>query len=392
MLSLYEGFFAGGARVLHTDLIAGLHARGFQQHRVLSLAPEARRESTLQPMTDDARYLRLQRAGIAVRALGRIAGSEPPAPETFTEDDLRIAHEEVSRADVILSLKEQPLGLLLALAERGLLPRIPVAVTLHRSDPLHSGSALRWLVHGTETGLVTSTIACAHSTSEAYAHSGVRALEPHVIPNGIDTERFRPATPSEAASTRRRLGIPASVPVVVFAARFDAMKNPGLFLASLAAHATRRPDTHYVLCGAGMEWSNPAFRGLARQEGVMETGSVHTLGIRDDMPAVYQIADIVALTSAFGEASPLCLLEGAACGATPVTTDVGDAARQIEGFGVITSHDPTEIADAWETAILHRDQLRSAALAARGRIGRERMIDDYSDAISGMLTRAEIAA
>lgn len=42
VLSLYEGFFAGGARVLHTDLISGLHARGAQQHSVLSIASEAR--------------------------------------------------------------------------------------------------------------------------------------------------------------------------------------------------------------------------------------------------------------------------------------------------------------------------------------------------------------
>ena len=28
VLSLYEGFFAGGARVLHTDVVAGLHVLG----------------------------------------------------------------------------------------------------------------------------------------------------------------------------------------------------------------------------------------------------------------------------------------------------------------------------------------------------------------------------
>lgn len=392
VLSLYEGFFAGGARVLHTDVIAGLHARGSQHHRVLSLASETRRESTLQPMTSDPRYLRLSRAGIAVRTLGRTASSEPPAPATFTDEELGIASEEVARADVILSLKEQPLGLLLALDDRGLLPRIPVAVALHRSDPMHSGPAMGWLVEAAASGLVTATISCAVSTSEAYARVGVDAAERHVIPNGIDTDRFRPATPDEAAASRRRFGIPLRAPVVVFAARFDAMKDPGLFLSALAAHSTARPDTHYLLCGAGMEWSNPSFRELALESGVRETDAVHALGIRDDMPSIYQIADVVSLTSAFGEASPLCLLEGAACGATPVTTDVGDAARQVEGFGIVTSHQPASIAEAWEAAILHRDELRGAALAARPRIGRERMIEDYAGVMGGMRTRDELAA
>ena len=45
VLSLYEGFFAGGARILHSDVIAGLAAGGAQQHRVLSLTSAARRDA-----------------------------------------------------------------------------------------------------------------------------------------------------------------------------------------------------------------------------------------------------------------------------------------------------------------------------------------------------------
>lgn len=149
VLSLYEGFFAGGARVLHTDLISGLHARGAQQHSVLSIASEAHRESTRQPMAADPRYQHLLRAGIGVTTLGRSAGAEPPGRHTFTDRELLVASAAVRQADVILSLKEQPLGLLLALSERGLLPPVPVATCLHRSDPIHSGPALGWLVEAT---------------------------------------------------------------------------------------------------------------------------------------------------------------------------------------------------------------------------------------------------
>jgi glycosyltransferase involved in cell wall biosynthesis len=110
------------------------------------------------------------------------------------------------------------------------------------------------------------------------------------------------------------------------------------------------------------------------------------------MPAIYQIADIVALTSAFGEASPLCLIEGAACGATPVTTNVGDAARQIDGIGLITPHDPGAIADAWAWVLERRADLRDAALSAGVRLGRDRMIAEYGSALGAMRTRGEIAA
>lgn len=389
VLSLYEGFFAGGARILHSDVVAGLHDSGAHEHSVLSIASIAGREGTTQRMEDDPRYRRLSAAGVDITTLGRTAGGHPPERSSYTEEELRIASEAVSRADVILSLKEQPVGVLLALHDRGMMPDVPVAVCLHRSDPLHSGPALGWLVEATANGVVTATVSCAESTSEAYARVGVTASSRYVIANGIDTDRFRPGTPAENTAMRRRLGIPERAPVVVFAARFDAMKDPGLFLRSVAAHAARRPDSHYVVCGAGMTWDNEGFRVLADESGIAPSERFHAIGLVDDMPALYRIADIVALTSAFGEASPLCLIEGAACGATPVTTNVGDAAARVEGIGVVTSHDHSAIAAAWDDVLGRRAELRDAAIAARPRLGRDRMIADYRLVASDLFAATE---
>jgi glycosyltransferase involved in cell wall biosynthesis len=394
VLSLYEGFFAGGARILHSDLVSGLHAVGAHEHSVLSIASAAGRESTVQNMEDDPRYRRLTAEGIRVTTLGRTAGSHPPERASFTEDELRIAADVLRRADVVLSLKEQPVGVLMALRDRGLMPDIPVAACLHRSDPQHSGPALGWLVEASATGLVTATVSCAESTSEAYARAGVTADSRYVIANGIDTDRFRPGTEADDRATRERLGIPDDAPVVVFAARFDAMKDPGLFLRAVATHAADRPDCHYVVCGAGMTWDNEAFVELASASSVAPSPRLHAMGIVEDMPALYRVADIVALTSAFGEASPLCLVEGAACGATPVTTDVGDAARRVEGIGVVTPHDAGAIAAAWTDVLGRRASLREAAIAARPAFGRDRMIGDYTTVVHDLVAASsgELAA
>ncbi|MFE7843958.1 glycosyltransferase [Microbacterium sp. NPDC057407] len=392
VLSLYEGFFAGGARVLHTEVVAGLHRSGEQAHSVLSIAARVRRESTVQHLGDDARYQRLAAAGVAVDTLGREADAAPMGPDSFTEAEIAVAARAVRDADLILSLKEQPLGILLALHARGLMPDIPVAACLHRSDPLHSGPALGWLVEAAASGLVTATISCARTTDEAYHRAGVSAASRFVIPNGVDTALYRPGTAGERAATRTLLGIPSHAPVVVFAARFDAMKNPGLFLRAVARHVAVAPGAHYVLCGAGMTRDNDGFRALAEESGLRESRAVHALGIRRDMPSIYQIADIVALTSAFGEASPLCLLEGAACGATPVTTDVGDAAAQVDGFGVVTPANEDAIAEAWRSVVTRRRVHRARALAARSGIDRERMLQAYADASFSLLRRQEAAA
>ncbi len=392
VLSIYEGFFAGGARILHTDVIAGLHSGGDQAHSVLAIASRAERENTVQQMVDDPRYMQLVRAGVGVRTLGRSAGAVAPAPESFTPAELAIAADAVRDADLVLTLKEQPLGVVEALRAGGLMPDIPVVACLHRSDPMHSGPALGRLSHAAAAGWVTATISCADSTDRAYAHAGVRAPQRFVIPNGIDIDRFRPAAEAEQRAIRVGLGIPVGVPVVVYAARFDAMKDPGLFLRAVGLHAARYPGAHFVLCGAGMTWENAALRALASESGVAETGRVHALGIRQDMPSIYQVADIVALTSAFGEASPLCLIEGAACGATPVTTDVGDSAAVVSGFGVVAAAGASAIAEAWQGVLRHRRSLRGKALGARPRLGRDRMVADYRAVTNGLLGRAEVAA
>jgi glycosyltransferase involved in cell wall biosynthesis len=180
--------------------------------------------------------------------------------------------------------------------------------------------------------------------------------------------------------------------VVVFAARFDAMKDPGLFLRSAVLLSQQRPGTHLLMCGAGMTRDNDAFGALLEESGIGSTMNLHALGIRDDMPSIYQIADIVALTSAFGEASPLCLLEGAASGATPVTTDVGDSALTVQGIGFVTTHEPSNIAATWDAALDRRSELRSESLAARDRFGRQRMISEYADAMGDLLGSNRAAA
>ncbi|MEK8225893.1 hypothetical protein NKG05_07265 [Oerskovia sp. M15] len=61
-------------------------------------------------MVDDPRYLALVAAGVEVASLGRrpdrVTGRADHA--AFTEGELAIAAQHAARADIVLSLKEQP--------------------------------------------------------------------------------------------------------------------------------------------------------------------------------------------------------------------------------------------------------------------------------------------
>jgi hypothetical protein len=110
VLSVYEGFFTGGARIVHSGVIAGLHGRRGQRHSVLSIHREMYRESLRQTMFRDASYKTLRDAGVKVSTLGRCAGDKA----AFTPAELSFTAEHLAEADLIVTLKEQPLRLLLA--------------------------------------------------------------------------------------------------------------------------------------------------------------------------------------------------------------------------------------------------------------------------------------
>ncbi|MER6461237.1 glycosyltransferase [Streptomyces sp. NPDC001228] len=380
MLSVYEGFFSGGARIVHSDVLLGLVEGGQQWHRVLSLHGEVHREATTQRMEDDACYRTLTAGGVEVTSLGRTAGlvDGAVAASVFSGPELADTARAMAGADVILSLKEQPLALL----NQAGLPRRPVVVCLHRSDPENQGPALDELRTAIADGKVVACVCCAESTRDAYEAAGIPGELLHVIPNGVDLLRFRPDAALRLAF-RESAGIPAGAPVVVFAARYAGMKNVPLFLRAARAWLAREGGGHVVMCGAGMTEDNPAlWADMEIAFGADRDalgGRVHLLGVRHDMEAVYAGSDVVALTSVSGEAAPLCLIEGMMCGAVPVTTDVGDSASIVEGHGLVTPFDPDAIAFAWSAAVAEREAFAPALLASRERFSRTRMIAAYAD-------------
>ncbi|MFJ9421350.1 glycosyltransferase [Streptomyces sp. NPDC101249] len=384
VLSVYEGFFSGGARIVHSDVLLGL-AEGGQHHRVLSVHGEVHREATRQRMEDDACYRALTGAGIAVASLGRVA-VEGGAATPFTGPELADTARATAGADVVLSLKEQPLRLL----NQAGLPRRPVVVCLHRSDPENQGGALDELRAAIADGTVVACVCCAESTRDAYAAAGVPRELLHVVPNGVDLLRFRP-DPARCLAVRSALGIPAAAPVVVLAARYDAMKNVPLFLRAARAWLAGQQDGRVLLCGAGMTAANHGLAADVRAAFGGDGGMadrVRLLGVRRDMEAVYAASDVVALTSSWGEAAPLCLVEGMMCGAVPVTTDVGDSAAIVSGLGFVTPSDPDAIARAWSAAVAGRPSLTAALAASRERFSRTRMIAAYADLLDRVVREA----
>ncbi len=128
---------------------------------------------------------------------------------------------------------------------------------------------------------------------------------------GVNTNVFHLA--DDAASTRARLGIPATRTLLLFVGRLGPEKNIGTLCAAFALLIARRPfDFHLLVIGDGQE--RERVRTLAKRTG--QVTWLPELAPGDDLAAYYRAADLFVhpgVEETFG----IVAVESQACG-TPV--------------------------------------------------------------------------
>lgn len=187
-----------------------------------------------------------------------------------------------------------------------------------------------------------------------------------VIPNGFETERFRP-DPEARATLRHELGLGPEGPLVGLVARYDPNKDHANFLHAAAQVARGRPDVRFVLCGYGVDRSNTALTGLIEQLGL--EGVCLPIGQRGDVERVLAGLDLL-VSSSVSEAFPLVLGEAMSCGVPCVATAVGDSAQIIGPCGrLVPPRDPRALAQALTDLLaLPAADRQTIGAAARARI------------------------
>ncbi len=139
----------------------------------------------------------------------------------------------------------------------------------------------------------------------------------HIVPNGVDTARFRPR--SDGMAVRHELGVPPGAVVVGSVGRLAVIKDYGLLLRAVAAlsHEGDRP-IEIVLVGEGSERAR--LHALAAELGIRDR--LHILGWRTDVERILGGMDIFVLPSR-REGMNNAALEAMATGLPVIATAVG---------------------------------------------------------------------
>jgi len=220
---------------------------------------------------------------------------------------------------------------------------------------------LRWLIWNVFRFLLTrpnhSVLLQNHDDEQLLASRlGISPEKIIVIRgSGVDASLFRPTSE------------PQGTPTVVLASRMLWIKGVGEFVEAATVLRSKGVQGRFVLVG-DTDLSNPS--SIPRQQLLdwHNSGNVEWWGHQEDMPGIFQQANLVCLPSRGGEGVPKTLIEAAASGRAIVATDVPgcrDIVRQgVNGF-LVPPRNANALAQAIETLI--RDRELRLLMAARGR-------------------------
>jgi glycosyltransferase involved in cell wall biosynthesis len=270
--------------------------------------------------------------------------------------------------------------------------RAPILWSIHNTDLSPSGTRLRTrLINRAGAGLsqfVPSLVAyCSQSAKDIHEAIGYAVRKGRLIENGVDTaalfrdERLR-------RDSRRALGLAGDQFVACSLARFSPQKDHSTMLAAIAQARTKIPQLRVLLVGSGCDSSNPALREMVQQFGL--AGAVLMLGERHDINAILNASDVLVVSSAFGEALPLAILEASAVGLPVISTAAGNVAELGLVDTIVPIRDPARLAEAIGAAALQPHVPASAAARrhlVETRFSTDRMLSAYAATYRELLGR-----
>lgn len=224
----------------------------------------------------------------------------------------------------------------------------------------------RWLSKFADLIIVNSYAGLDYAVAQGYPSEKMV-----VIPNGVDTDRFKPDRKA-GNRVRSEWSITDDRILIGLVGRIDPMKDHATFLKAAALLAEEHPDFTFACIGRSREPYKKMLVNSGEQLGL--AARLIWSEARDDMHAVYNALDVLVSSSSYGEGFSNVVSEAMACGVPCVVTDVGDSAIIVGDHGEVV---PPQDAQALKDAI-ERLLEKSRANSFEGQTSRQRIVDRFS--------------
>jgi glycosyltransferase involved in cell wall biosynthesis len=248
---------------------------------------------------------------------------------------------------------------------------VPIPALVSTIHNIYEGGRVRMAAYRLTNALVDHMTIVSQAAADRFVSEGIVPKNIlTVVPNGVDTDRFRTVPASARESLRDSMGLEREF-VWLAVGRFEVAKDYPNMLRAFATVHQRHPRAVLLLVGRGTLQAES--EALAQALGLEE--AVRFLGVRQDVPELMSAADAYVMSSAW-EGMPMVLLEAAAAGLPIVSTVVGgndEVVRDQESGFLVPPRDP----DGLGMAMARLMELPDADRRSMGERGREHVRAHY---------------
>lgn len=288
--------------------------------------------------------------------------------------DLRRWLARHGRAFDVINTHSSTDAWLTALASATLPGAQPIVRTRHVSTDINTRPSTRWLYLKATAHIVVTGEALRQ---QLHSRNGYPLEHMTSVPTGIDLDRFKPRSKTEA---RRQLALDERPTLGILATLRD-WKGHDYLLEAFAQLRKDFPQWHLLVIGDG-PWRprlDERMQTLALADGVSFVGN------QADAPAWLNALDLFALPSFGDEGVPQAIMQAMACGLAVVSTPVGgipEAVIDKETGLLVPPKDAVALARALARLMSDQDMRERMGAA-----GRERALARFG--IDIMLDRME---
>jgi glycosyltransferase involved in cell wall biosynthesis len=336
-----------------------------------------------------ATHLLYEEEGDMVKAFAAVTASVTRAPvrplavrrPTEASGSIRrlLRVTKAHRIDVAFTSQ---LGYVSLLAAAGCLNGMPsvvhIGLALSFTSPLYRWAQTR----------IAASVTPSEPMRKTCLELGWPAPRMHMVPNGVDLERFRPRDDGDAI--RASFGLPLGVPLAVYLGRL--VEEKGIFTLVRAAAEMKRRGFVFHLAMVGLADGN-------ERELLASTASKHGLGpdlfslhLATDRPEeILAAADTAVVPSQWPEPFGLAAIEAMACGTVPIVSDAGILPEIVgpeNARCVFSQGDAVQLADRMIFVLADGESRRSIRARCLERVRKEYSLSRCGEAYEDIFKRS----
>jgi glycosyltransferase involved in cell wall biosynthesis len=195
------------------------------------------------------------------------------------------------------------------------------------------------------------------------------------ITNGVDGQRFKPASPEQRRGWRLKMGLKEETPVILFSSRLVKRKGLDILLDAWPIIIKGRPDAHLFVVGSGND-QRDSIEKLMKKKVVNEgLKQITFVGASKNPESFLAIADIFVFPSRL-EGFPNALIEAMAAGIAVVASRIGGVIAVLRGHTCGLTFMPEDSNDVAQKVL---DLLQDSKFVGKiGKEAREFILNAYS--------------